>query len=47
MQYLPLFLIAMGAAAQTAPTADRLLAEAKTKAASEHKSIFLRFDASW
>jgi thiol-disulfide isomerase/thioredoxin len=30
-----------------APTADRLLAPAKAKAAVEHKAIFVHFGASW
>jgi thiol-disulfide isomerase/thioredoxin len=30
-----------------APTADQVLAPAKTKAAAEHKAIFLHFGASW
>lgn len=29
------------------PTADHVLAEAKTKAAAEHKAIFVHFGASW
>ena len=29
------------------PTADQVLAAAKTKAATEHKAIFVHFDASW
>jgi len=41
------FLIALGAPAQTAPSAEQVLAEAKTRAAAEHKTIFVHFGASW
>jgi hypothetical protein len=35
------------AGAQTPPSATALLDEAKTKAASENRAIFLIFHASW
>ena len=41
-----IFAIAAFAAADK-PTADVLVAQAKTKAAHEHKNIFVMFDASW
>jgi hypothetical protein len=46
-RFLAFFLMAIGAIAQTPPSADSVLSEAKAKAAADHKAIFLRFDASW
>ena len=37
---------ALGAWAQT-PDADQVMAEAKSKAAAEHKAIYVHFGASW
>jgi len=41
------FLPAVVTLAQTPPSADEVLAKARAKAAEDHKSIFLAFDASW
>ena len=40
-------LASMAALADETPTADKVMAEAKAKAAAEHKVIFLHFGASW
>jgi len=37
----------LGLAAQKPPKADQVVADAKAKAAEQHKSIFLIFGASW
>ena len=44
---LALLCLALAAAAQTPPPAEQVLAGARTQAASQHKSIFLIFHASW
>jgi hypothetical protein len=44
---LAVVLTAITSQAQTPPSAEELLAQARTKAAAEHKSIFVVFDASW
>src|SRR5437879_10232077 len=41
-----IYLAAFAALAET-PTADQVLAGAKTKALAEHKAIFVHFGASW
>src|SRR6516162_10188666 len=48
LRFIPVFalLASQPAMAETA-TAEQLLAKAKTKASSEHKTIFLHFGASW
>ena len=38
---------AIGALAQTPPSAEQVLAGARVKATAEHKAIFLHFGASW
>jgi hypothetical protein len=51
MKRLTILLIAVLSLASIAvadkPTAEALLASAKTRAAQEHKNIFVMFDASW
>src|SRR5690349_16426262 len=44
---LPLAYLTAFAASAEAPTADQVLARAKTKASAEHKVIFVHFGASW
>lgn len=41
------FAVAAGAFADTLPSADEVLAKARTKAVAAHKNIFVVFDASW
>jgi len=38
---------AAAALAQTPPSADNVLAKARARAADEHKTVFVLFDASW
>lgn len=40
-------MVAIAATAQTVPSADQLLAKAKTSAAAEKKNLFIIFGASW
>ena len=48
LRFIPVFaLLASQPAMAETPTAEQLLAKAKAKASSEHKTIFLHFGASW
>src|ERR1039458_8722008 len=44
---LAVFAVTASLAYAETPTTDQVLAQAKTKAAAEHKAIFVHFGASW
>ena len=44
---LAVFAVITSLASAETPTADQVLAPAKTKAAAEHKAIYVHFGASW
>ena len=47
LHFLALSLALNAAVAQTPPSAESVLKEAKAKAVAEHKTIFIHFGASW
>ncbi len=44
---MALLFVCVRAVAEPALSADKIMTKAEAQAASEHKNIFLTFDASW